>query len=121
MADIAVRSSRDWLSSPAASLVAWWLPQGAILATIFASVPVRTAVWVIALTWMGTARFLNARRCRRTHCRFTGPFYFAMIIPVLVLGIVPDGVWRWLVLGTFITLGDKMIWWATEWAWGKFS
>lgn len=35
MADNAVQGSRDWLSSPPTSLVAWWLPQTAILATLF--------------------------------------------------------------------------------------
>jgi hypothetical protein len=119
MADNAVRSSRDWLGSPPTSLIAWWLPQAAILATAFVPVPVRTAVWVIALTWMGRACMLNARRYRRTHCPFTGPFYLAMIIPVLALGLVAYV--GMLVLGAFIVLGDKMIWWATERAWGKFS
>jgi len=28
---------------------------------------------------MGTACILNARRCGRTHCRYTGPYYLAMI------------------------------------------
>jgi hypothetical protein len=121
MADDAVQSSRDWLSSPRTNLVAWWIPQAAILAGLFVPVPVRTAVWVIALTWMGTACILNARRCRRTHCRFTGPFYLAMIIPLLTLGLVSYSVPAWLVLGAFIIFGDKVIWWATERAWGKFS
>ena len=121
MADNTVRSSRDWLSSPPSSLVAWWLPQAAIVATLFVPVPVRTAFWLIALTWMGTACILNARSCRRTHCRFTGPFYLATIIPVLALSFVAYDFWWWLVLGAFIVLGDKVIWWATERAWGKFS
>jgi hypothetical protein len=29
---------------------------------------------------------LNARRFNRTHCRYTGPFYVAMIAPTMVLG-----------------------------------
>src|SRR5207249_6222510 len=87
MANDVVHSSRDWLRSPHASLLAWWIPQGAILAGLFAPVPVRTAVWIIALIWMGTACILNAKRCGRTHCRFTGPYYLAMIIPVLALGL----------------------------------
>ena len=88
MANDIVRSSRDWLRSPHTGLLAWWIPQAAILAGLFAPVPVRTAIWIIALIWMGTACILNAKRCGRTHCRFTGPYYLAMIIPVLAL------VWR---------------------------
>jgi hypothetical protein len=83
----------------------------------------RTVIWVVALAWMGTACILSARRCGRTHCRFTGLYYLAMIIPVLVLGlgVVSAGSYAWIVLGAVIILGDKIVWWATERAWGKFS
>jgi hypothetical protein len=123
MADDIVHSSRDWLRSPHTSLLAWWSPQAAILAGLFAPVPVRTAVWIIALIWMGTACILNAKRCGRTHCRFTGPYYLAMIIPVLALGfgVISGGLYEWVVLGLVIILGGKIIWWTTERAWGKFS
>jgi hypothetical protein len=46
----------------------------------------RVVIWTIALIWMGAACVLNARQCGRTHCRYTGPYYLAMIAPVLVLG-----------------------------------
>jgi hypothetical protein len=123
MANDIVRSSRDWLRSPHTSLLAWWIPQAAILAGLFAPVAVRTAIWVIALIWMGTACILNAKRCGRTHCRFTGPYYLAMIIPVLALGlgVISLGLSAWVVLGVVIILGGKTIWWTTERAWGKFS
>jgi hypothetical protein len=86
-------------------------------------VPARTVIWIVALAWMGVACILNARRCGRTHCRFTGPYYLVMIIPVLALGlrVVPAGLLGWLALGAFIILGGKTIWWATERAQGKFS
>jgi hypothetical protein len=123
MANDIVHSSRDWLRSPHTSLLAWWIPQAAILAGLFAPVAVRTAIWIIALSWMGTACVLNAKRCGRTHCRFTGPYYLAMIIPVLALGlgVTSLGLSAWVVLGVVIILGGKTIWWTTERAWGKFS
>jgi hypothetical protein len=123
MANDIVDSSRDWLRSPRTSLLAWWIPQAAILAGLFAPVPVRTAVWITALIWMGAACILNAKRCGRTHCRFTGPYYLAMVIPVLALGlgVISLGLSAWVVLGVVIILGGKIIWWATERAWGKFS
>ena len=68
---------------------------------------------------MGTACILNAKRRGRTHCRFTGPYYLAMIIPVLALGL--GALSAWVVLGVVIILGGEIIWWATERAWGKFS
>ena len=123
MPDDAVQISRDWLGNPRTNLLAWWIPQGAILAALLMPVSARTAIWVAALSWMGTACLLNARRCNRTHCRYTGPYYLAMIAPVLALGsgLVAAALYVWLVLGCIILLGSKLIWWATERAWGKFS
>src|SRR5712692_8919368 len=123
MASDTVQSSRDWLRSPRTNLLAWWIPQAAILAGLFVPVPVRAVLWAIALIWMGTACILNARWCGRTHCRYTGPYYLAMIVPVLVLasGIRSVDFYGWLVLAVLILAGSKIIWWATERAWGKFS
>jgi hypothetical protein len=123
MANDTLQSSRDWLRTPRTSLLAWWIPQAAILAGLLVPVPVRAAIWIVALTWMGTACILNAKRCGRTHCRYTGPYYLAMIAPVLVLafGIVSADLYGWLLLGALILAGSKTIWWATERAWGKFS
>jgi hypothetical protein len=118
-----VQSSRDWLRSPRINLLAWWIPQAAIVAGLFVPVPARTVIWIVGLTWMGTACLLNARRCGRTHCRYTGPYYLALIAPVLVLasGILSVDFYGWLILAVLILAGSKVIWWATERAWGKFS
>jgi hypothetical protein len=104
-------------------MAAWWVPHAAILAALFLSVPVRAVVWTVALIWMGSACILNARQCGRTHCRYTGPYYLAMIIPVLVIASsgVSANFYGWIVVGVVIVAGSKIIWWATERAWGKFS
>jgi hypothetical protein len=118
-----INVSRDWLGSSRTNLLAWGLPHAALLLGLFVEVRARTAVWLVALAWMGAACLLNARRCGRTHCRFTGPYYLAMMIPVLVFGsgVVSISLYAWIVLGTVIVLGSKLIWWGTERAWGKFS
>jgi hypothetical protein len=123
MANDAVQVSRDWLRSPRTNLVAWWVPQATIVLGLLVPVPVRAVIWTVALLWMGTACVLNARRCGRTHCRYTGPYYLAMIVPVLILAsdIVSADFYGWLVLGVLILGGSKVIWWTTERAWGKFS
>jgi hypothetical protein len=123
MANATIQTSRDWLGSARSSLLAWWIPHAAILAGLFAPMPLRAAIWTVALIWMGAACILNARRCGRTHCRYTGPYYLAMIAPVLMLGsgVVSAGIYGWIVLGVVIVGGGKLIWWATERAWGKFS
>jgi protein-S-isoprenylcysteine O-methyltransferase Ste14 len=117
------QTSRDWLNSAQTSLPAWWLPHAAILAGMFVPVTIRAAIWITALIWMGTACILNSRRCNRTHCRYTGPYYLAMIAPVVALGfgVVSAGIYGWISLGMFIAGGSGLIWWATERTWGKFS
>ena len=104
------------------SLLAWWLPTAAIIAGLFAPISARTAIWAIALAWMGIACVLNAQQCGRTHCRYTGPYYLAMIIPVAFVGLgIPLGLYGWVALGTVILGVGYIIWWATELAWGKFA
>ena len=118
-----IKTSRDWLRSPRTNVLAWWVPQGAIVASLFLPVPLRIVIWIVALIWMGTACILNAKRCGRTHCRYTGPYYLAMIAPVLALGpgILDADILGWLALAVVILIGSKLIWWATEREWGKFS
>jgi len=120
MANEIVQSSRDWLSSPRTTALAWWIPKAAILVALFIPPSTRTGIWIIALVWMGTACILNSRRCGRTHCRYTGPYYLAMIAPVLVLasGVISVDFYAWLSLAVFILGGSMIIWWATE---RKFS
>ena len=123
MANDAIQPSRDWLGSTRASALAWWVPQAAIVVALSAPVSLRAVIWLVALIWIGTACVLNSRRCGRTHCRYTGPYYLAMIVPVLVLasGVISAGFSGWLMLGVVILAGGKIIWWVTEFAWGRFS
>src|SRR5258708_29698695 len=95
--------------------------KAAILAGLFVPVSVRAVIWIIALIGMGTACIVNARWCNRTHCRYTGPYYLAMIAPVVVLGIVSAWIYSWMFLAVLILGGSWLIWWATERVWGKFS
>src|SRR5947208_5064885 len=123
MVNTRTQPSLDWLGGFYTSTLAWWMPTAAILAGLFFPVSVRAVIWIISLIWMGTACILNARRCNRTHCRYTGPYYLAMIVPVLALGsdAVSVSFYGWLALACVILLGSKLIWWVTERAWGKFS
>ncbi|MGH7878923.1 MAG: hypothetical protein ACREQD_05445 [Candidatus Binataceae bacterium] len=116
-------ASADWVGGTRTKLLAWWLPHAELVAGLLAVVPARAAIWIAAFAWMGVACILNAGRRGRTHCRFTGPYYLVIVIPVLALGlgVVSVGLSGWLVLGAVIILGSKTIWWAAERAWGKFS
>jgi hypothetical protein len=123
MSDGVNRTSRDWLNNTRVNLFAWWLPQATILAALAAPPFTRATICIAALIWMGSACILNARRCGRTHCRYTGPYYLAMVVPVLLLvsGIVSADLYGWFALAVLILAGSKMIWWTTERAWGTFS
>ncbi len=115
-------ASADWVNSSRSFALAWGIPTLALIAGSFASEPLRAMIWSAALAWMGTACLINARRCGRTHCRYTGPFYLLLIIPVVMLGfgVISLGAYGWWILGAIILLGGKVIWWATEKAWGKY-
>jgi hypothetical protein len=123
MTEAPENTAKDWAGNLRTFGLVWGLPLLATVASSFADVPARTVVWCVALVWMGSACLMNARRCGRTHCRFTGPFYLVLIVPVLLLsfGLLPLGPYGWWILGTVILLGGKIIWWATEAAWGRFS
>jgi hypothetical protein len=75
------------------------------------------------LIWMGGACLMNARRCHRTHCRYTGPFFLAMAMAVLayIMGLLPLGSWPWLTLGLTIAIGNALLWWGTERALGTYT
>src|SRR5271169_566049 len=44
-------------------------------------------VWPTILTFMGVACLLNAHRCARVHCYFTGPFFLLLAGVGLLYGI----------------------------------
>src|SRR5690348_12155806 len=123
MVKITEQRSDDWVSSTHTNIIIWWLPKGAIIAALFVAVPLRAEVWTAALLWMGTACILNAKRCGRTHCRYTGPYYLSMILPVLGLAfdLISSNLYAWLALAVLIVCGGWVIWWGTEHLWGRYS
>lgn len=82
----------------------------------------RALIWSAALIWMGGACIANARRCGRTHCRFTGPFYLLMaaLVVAYAAGLLPIGDQGWAMLGAATTIGTAMLWWGSERIWGSF-
>jgi len=88
--------------------MAWWIPTALIVGGLLVTAPFRTGIWVAALAWMGIACLLNARQCGRTHCRYTGPYYRAMVVPVLMVGagIIPLSLYGLLPFAIIILGGD---------------
>jgi len=116
-------SRDDWAAGIWSYLSVWALPKVVIVVASFAPVPVRTVVLVVALAWMGSACIMNSRRCGRVHCRYTGPFYVALTIPVLLVGtgLFQPGNYAWIILGVLSVFGGFLITWVTEAAWGRYE
>lgn len=115
-------SKPDLLSSTRSAVLAWWLPIGAMLLAIPLCGSPKTVIWILALVWMGGACLLNARRCGRVHCRYTGPYLLAMTLPVLGhgTGLMPLGDEGWLWLGFAIGGGTAAIWGLSERVMGRY-
>jgi len=66
---------------------------------------------------------LNAKRCGRTHCRYTGPYYLAIILPVLALAFGPlsASTYTWIALALLILIGGWVIRRVSEQKWGRYS
>lgn len=122
MNDSTVQDTNDLVSSTKTFLLHWGLPMLAMAGAIFLTHPAKTLIWVAALLWMGSACLVNARRCKRTYCYYTGPFFLIMTIPVLLHGFQVfsfghEG-WKW--LGLVIGVGGGGLWCVSEKLLGKY-
>src|SRR5882757_3998958 len=109
-------TSKDWAGDKRTFVMLWGLPSGAILAAAFLGPIPRTIIWTVMLLWMGGACVANARRCNRTHCRFTGPFLILMAALVVgyAVGLLPLGRYGWDLLEGIIFAGSAILWWGSE-------
>jgi len=117
-------TERD-LSAHAGSFIAVWIAPIALagLVTLIVSEPrwMIGATWAVAFAWMGGACLVNARRCGRLHCYFSGPILLigAVVSFVVSVGVVELGRLGLLaVVGA--TLGLAALTYALEHAWGTY-
>ena len=113
----------DWIQKRHTRAVAWHIPEAALIAAIFLDPAPRTIVWTASLLWMGVACILNARRCGRRHCYFTGPFFVLMGAAVTLhgSGILPLGPQGWWWLGSVLVVGGYgLLWLLPERIWGEY-
>ncbi|HEY7639501.1 MAG TPA: hypothetical protein VH814_07225 [Steroidobacteraceae bacterium] len=115
---------RDLLGSGIAPWLLWVLPIATIALTgQFADREwILTVSWTLALVVMGVGCFANARRCGRTHCYFTAPFFLLMALASLLhgLGIVPLGAHGWSYIGIMLLIGGTLLCLLTESLWGRY-
>jgi len=114
--------AEDWASDWRTLVSVWGLPGVAMLGAVWFEPAPRAVVWSLLLVWMGAACLVNARRCGRTHCRFTGPFFLLMAALVVAhaVGALPFGPYGWEILGGMTVLGNALIWWVSERLLGTF-
>jgi hypothetical protein len=116
------RGAKDWAGNWRSLTALWGVPTSAMVIAMTLEPLSRAVVWSAALIWMGGACIANARRCGRTHCRFTGPFYLLMALLVVVhaAGMLPMGGYGWAMLSAATIAGTALLWWGSEHIWGTF-
>jgi hypothetical protein len=91
---------RDLLRSHWALSLFWVGPWILIIGTSSTGNITHTAIWTFGFTVGGIACLINARRCGRLHCFYTGPLYLLAAMTSLLygLGILPLGPhgWNWI-------------------------
>ena len=113
----------DWVSKPFLLMIIWGLP----ILFLFVSPVLESRmligyIWGASLIWMGVACLLNARKCKRTHCFYTGPFFILMAVISTLYGsdIIPLNGDGWRLLGSIIAVVSLSIWFFSELILGKY-
>jgi hypothetical protein len=112
------RAERD-LSARGGSFAAIWLAPIALAGLLNLIAPQWSgAAWGLAFVWMGGACLLNARRCGRLHCFFSGPI---LLIGAAVLFAVAGGALDFMPLAIVaVTLGLAALTFGLERLWGRY-
>src|SRR5690348_755369 len=103
--------------------LAFWIVPGVLLAITAGVGGLYAALsWPPLLVVMGIACMVNARRCGRRHCYFTGP-YFLLLAPVSLLyglGVLPLGPHGWQWLCDAFLIGAVALCCIPEWLLGRY-
>ncbi len=101
----------------------WGAPVFAAIAASLLPMPdwVAAAAWAVAFLWMGAACLVNASRCGRLHCYFSGPVLLlgallASLIGSRVIAFGPHGLLA--VAAATLTLAGLTF--VLERVWGKY-
>jgi len=113
----------DMLSMPWLTVLVWRVPLVLMIIGGFSGSALRTALWTAALTVMGCACIVNAARCGRRHCYFTGPVFLLGAVASLTygVGVLPLGARGWTWISCFVLLGYLVLRWLPERLFGMYT
>ena len=115
----------DYAAHPLPFFWSWGLPLAILFSTNFMSgvvpLPIILMIMSGSFFWMGLACVLNARRCRRRHCYYSGPIFIAGGVGVLLIGfgvvsLGSDG----LIIIVWGTLALALLTYLSELIFGKY-
>jgi hypothetical protein len=115
------RVAADWASGLRGCLT-FGIPAAVLLTSPTIGTRYLVIVWPALLTFMGVACLLNARRCGRTHCYVTGPFFLILAFVALLYGtgILPLGARGWSTLSAAFAIGGVTLCCVPEWILGRY-
>ena len=111
----------DWASGVRGCLT-FGIPAAILLISPTIGTRYLVIVWPLLLTFMGVACLLNARRCGRTHCYVTGPFFLILAGIALLYGIriLPLGTRGWSTLSATFGIGGIVLCYLPELLLGRY-
>lgn len=107
----------DLVSSKLAWLL-WYVPLAVFIVGTFWARG-RAWLWTPALLVAGISCVINAKRCGRLHCHFTGPLYLLGAVAALLSGLgLVKLPWIWILVGI---VGGSVLAFVPEWIGRKYT
>jgi len=113
----------DWVAKPGYFVIVWGLPILALIVSAILFDEAKKIIWPVGLTWMGMGCWVNAMRCNRRHCFYTGPFFIALALASFLHGwkIFSLGLQGWDWIGWVLVLGSFALIYFPERIFGKYA
>ncbi len=118
-------SDKDLARKPLPFLYLWGLPIVILLSVNFVQNwwPVTIVFWMMigAYAWMGVGCVINAARCGRLHCYFTGPIFLLGALGIFLVGFDMTSIGGLKVHQiSYITVALALLSFVLEWNLGKY-